>query len=90
MVKNFSLEAEVFVICVYHRDPTGKDKYRNEYGKGREKERRHLYAEKLQIQTNRRDEMIDITHEAEAFLRKTGVKTVWRSYTVPIQPPALP
>ncbi len=29
---------------------------------------------KLQIQTNRRDEMIDITHEAEAFLRKTGVK----------------
>ena len=37
MVKNFSPEAEVFVICVYHRDPTGKDKYRNEYGKGREK-----------------------------------------------------
>lgn len=29
---------------------------------------------KLQIQTNRRDEMIDITHEAVAFLRKTGVK----------------
>lgn len=29
---------------------------------------------KMQIQTNRRDEMIDITHEAEAFLRKTGVK----------------
>ncbi|MED5048049.1 secondary thiamine-phosphate synthase enzyme YjbQ [Bacillus siamensis] len=28
----------------------------------------------LQIQTNRRDEMIGITHEAEAFLRETGVK----------------
>lgn len=29
---------------------------------------------RLQIQTNRRDEMIDITHEAEVFLRETGVK----------------
>ncbi len=29
---------------------------------------------KLQIQTNKRDEMIDITHEAELFLRETGVK----------------
>lgn len=40
-----------------------------------EKKKGGIYMlKKLQIQTNRRDEMIDITHEAEAFLRKTGVK----------------
>nr|MCX3330432.1 YjbQ family protein [Bacillus pacificus] len=29
----------------------------------------------LQINTDKRDEMLDITHEVEAFLQETGVKS---------------
>jgi thiamine phosphate synthase YjbQ (UPF0047 family) len=60
----------VFIIAIR------QEKTNTETNMGKEEKKKggiHM-LKKLQIQTNKRDEMIDITHEAESFLRETGVR----------------